>query len=216
MASDLESRRILITSGPTRANLDAVRFLSNRSTGRLGCAIAEQALDRSAEVTFVAGPESRVPQDRDGLHVVHIETVEDLLEALQTQLTATPHHAVIHAMAVLDYVPAETEHGKVRSGRDEWTLRLVRTPKVIGKLKEWAPNALLTGFKLEVDVDEDELIAAGAKLATSNGAEMVVANDLGRIRDEVHPALVVNPEGNILARPETKPEIARMLCYLLA
>ena len=216
MTDELQSRRILITSGPTRANLDAVRFISNRSTGRLGCAMAEEALDGGAEVTLVAGPESQVPAERAGLDVVGIETVQDLVDALEERLPGGGYDAVIHAMAVLDYVPASPEQGKVRSGRDEWTLRLTKTPKVIRKIKGWVPEALLVGFKLEVGADDEALRAAATDSMQASGAELTVANDLEKIGADVHPALIIDRGGEILARPNTKAEIAAHLCGILA
>jgi len=214
--NNLESRRILITSGPTRANLDAVRFISNRSTGRLGCAIANESLSRGAEVTLIAGPESQVPSERGGLDVAPIETVQDLIDALETRLAGGQYDAIIHAMAVLDYVPASPEEGKVRSERDEWALRLTRTPKVIRKIKGWAPDTLLVGFKLEVGADEEGLRRAGVEGMDASGAELTVANDLEAIGEDRHPALIIDRGGEVLARPDTKPEIARALCDILS
>ena len=224
MASDMRDSRVLITSGPTRANLDAVRFLSNRSSGRLGCQIAVEALESGAHVTLVAGPESVVPRQADlepeawqRLRIVSVETVEDLLRVLKSELTSAPgYDAVVHAMAVLDYVPEEASERKVPSGKEEWTLRLTRTPKVIQRIKEWSPEVVLVGFKLEVDRSESELLAAGRESLRKNRADLVVANDLTRIRDEVHPALIIGRDGEILDRPGTKSEIARSLCQILA
>lgn len=216
MSRDLRSRRLLITSGPTRANLDAVRFISNRSTGRLGSAIAREALERGARVTLVAGPDSRRPEPRDGLDVACIETVDDLVQTLNDRLGEGEYDAIVHAMAVLDYVPASPEEGKVRSGRDEWTLRLEKTPKVIQKIRYHAPGALLVGFKLEVGTDEEGLRRAAADTMEKSGADLLVANDLEDIGADRHPALILDPEGRILAEPETKEGIARSLCDLVA
>ena len=224
MATDMKEKRVLITSGPTRARLDAVRFLSNRSSGRLGCRIAVEALRSGAHVTMIAGPDSVVPQQSDlsekewdRLRTEHIETVEDLLEVLEAECTgAPPYDAVIHAMAVLDYVPEEPSKAKVSSGREEWTLRLKPTPKVIRKIKEWSPDVSLVGFKLEVGTSDAELLAAGRDSLRKNRADLVVANDLAQIRNETHPALIIDHEGEIRARPGTKSEIARLLCELLS
>lgn len=224
MATDMKEKRVLITSGPTRARLDAVRFLSNRSSGRLGCRIAIEALRSGSYVTLVAGPDSVIPQKSDlseaecnRLRVEPIDTVEDLLQVLEAECTGAPRYdVVIHAMAVLDYVPEEPSKTKVPSGREEWTLRLKPTPKVIRKIKEWLPDVFLVGFKLEVGTAEAELLAAGRESLRKNRADLVVANDLTQIRDESHPALIIDPGGEIRARPGTKSEIARSLCELLS
>jgi len=223
MSHDLSGRRILITSGPTRADIDAVRLICNRSSGALGCRIALEALARGAEVTLVAGAGSITPERREltedearRLRVLPVETVIDVLRTLEAELTGTaPPHAIVHAMAVLDYVPAETVSEKTPSGRDEWTLRLVRSPKVIRSIRDWAPTACLVQFKLEVGLSEEALIRAALTSLKRNRADLVVANDLTQIRGEVHPALILSPDGQILARPQTKSAIARTLCDVL-
>jgi phosphopantothenoylcysteine synthetase/decarboxylase len=212
----LAESTILVTSGPTRAPIDEVRYLANRSTGRLGAAIAEEALARGASVLFVQGPESRRPRPRDAparqrLHVHPVDTVSDLIQTLETLLTAEPVGAVVHAMAVLDYTPAEPAAGKIDSGAEELTLRLVPTPKVIRRIRNWAPGTLLVGFKLKAGCAEEELVQAAKTLAADAGAALVVANDIRRITDQFHPALLVDPEGRILARPDTREAIAAAL-----
>jgi phosphopantothenoylcysteine synthetase/decarboxylase len=219
MARPLATRRILITSGPTHAPIDAVRFLSNRSTGRLGACIAETALSRGAHVTFIRGPGSRRPEAPDEaarLEMRDIETVDDLAREFDTLLPAGGFDAVIHAMAVLDYVPESPSAEKTRSGLAEWTLRLVPSPKMIGRIRALSPTSTLIAFKLETGRTEAGLIEAAVKLAVSSGAALVVANDLSLITDEAHPALLVAPGGEVLARPGTREEIAGALCDWLA
>ncbi len=224
MSGELAGKRVLVTSGPTRADLDAVRYISNRSTGRLGSRIAVEALRRGARVVLVAGPGSVVPGEddldageRERLSTLSIVTVSDLMGALESELAAdAPPDAVVHAMAVLDYVPDGAAGRKVPSGREEWCIRLVRSPKVVKHLRRWAPDALLVQFKLEVNVTEEELRERAIESLRKNRADLVVANDLSEIRGETHPALVLDPEGNVLARPGTKAEIARRLCDLLS
>ena len=219
---DLANTRVLLTSGPTRANLDAVRYVANRSSGRLGRTIAVELLQRGARVTMVAGPDSAVPDttcglDLAALQLVRIETVDDLVEALRTCLHAKqPPQVIIHAMAVLDYVPEAPDTRKTPSGRDMWEVRLVRSPKVIRLIRDWAPEACLVQFKLEVGLDDNALRQAATGSMRSNRADLCVANDLSRIRDEVHPALIVGPDGAVLARPGTKTRIATALCDVLA
>jgi len=223
MGTLLTTRRILVTSGPTRGPIDAVRYISNCSSGRLGCRIAEEALRRGAEVVLVTGPGSGRPEhgeltedERTRLRVLPVETVNDLIETLRAEMDANPPDAVVHAMAVLDYVPESPGETKTPSGREGWTIRLVRTPKVIKRIREWAPDACLVQFKLEVGLAEQQLRAAALESLRRNESDLVVANDLDRIRDEVHPALILDPAGEVLGRPGTKTEIATTLCDLLA
>jgi phosphopantothenoylcysteine synthetase/decarboxylase len=223
MSPDLTDVRLVITSGPTRANIDAVRYITNRSSGRLGRRIAIEALALGAEVTVIAGEGSVVPERSEvglgewkRLALRRIETVGDLLQVLRDELSGPEHvDAVVHAMAVLDYVPEQEREDKMRSGRDSLTVRLRPTPKVIGKITQWSPRSVLVGFKLEVDSSEEQLQQAAVSLMRKSGASLVVANDLTRIRDEQHPALIVGTGGRIHARPGTKSEIAGELCSVL-
>jgi phosphopantothenoylcysteine synthetase/decarboxylase len=231
MAAELAGKHVLITSGPTRADIDAVRYISNRSSGRLGKAIALEALARGARVTMVAGPDSAVPGADEArtasaasgqagasarLRILPIVTVEDLIRTLEAELKAPqPPDAVIHAMAVLDYVPAATLAEKVPSEGEAWDIRLVRTPKVIRLIRDWAPKTCLVQFKLEVGMTDEQLRAAALASMRGNRADLAVANDLSHIRDEVHPALIIAADGRVLARPGTKRDIASALCDIL-
>jgi phosphopantothenoylcysteine synthetase/decarboxylase len=224
MAGTLSGKKLLVTSGPTRASIDAVRYISNRSSGRLGCRIAVEALALGARLTLVAGPGSVVPTRKDlpeeewsRLRIRRIETVPDLVETLREELSASErYHAVVHAMAVLDYVPQSEESGKIPSGKQTWTLRLTRTPKVIRHIKTWSPRTYLVAFKLEVGQSPERLREIGTAFVRDNRPDLLVANDLSRIRGDQHPAIIIGRRGKVLAEPKTKAEIARDLCRILA
>ena len=207
----LEGRRVLVTSGPTRGHIDRVRFITNKSTGRLGMMIAERALEAGARVTFVYGKGSLTPNPHSALSLVEIETVGELLSAVKRQLTEAAPDAIIHLMAVLDYEPVESLTEKTASGRENWVLRLKPTPKVITRMKEWVPGALLVGFKLEDRQTDDELVAEAVALAKKNGASFVVANNLSEIERGCHRALFVTPDGSLLTEVTGKDAIAEEL-----
>ncbi len=223
MATNLINKKILITSGPTRANIDDVRFLSNRSSGRLGTCIANELLSKGAAITLIAGPGSITPSPNSlpgdtgkKLEVMKIETVSELLSVLQAELeNEESYDAVIHAMAVLDYEPAEIVQEKVKSGKETWTLHLKKTSKVIDHIKTWAPETLLIGFKLESNASEEYLIDSALYLMEKTHAALVVANDLKKITENVHPALLIDDNKVIFARPNTKEEIAGSLCKFI-
>lgn len=210
----LKDKHILITSGPTRGNIDAVRYISNRSSGKLGAMIADEALRAGARVTFVYGWGSRTPQSAQASTrcvFVEIETVDDIIAAVEDVLTKGPADAVIHLMAVLDYVPAEPLTTKTPSGRGEWNVRLIKTPKVIKSIRRLAPQAFLVSFKLEVNRPLDELIHAAHKSLQRNESQLVVANDLSQIDATQHVAYLISPSGQVEAECETKREIAAKL-----
>jgi phosphopantothenoylcysteine synthetase/decarboxylase len=135
---------------------------------------------------------------------------------VKRELTRKPHDAIIHLMAVLDYEPVEFRPEKTASGKREWVVRLKPTPKVIVRLKEWAPEALLVGFKLEDRLPDAELISEAQTLAQKNGAAFVVANNLAEIEAGRHRALFVAPSGTVLAEVVGKEAIADELLRQVA
>jgi len=223
-AQALKGQRIIVTSGPTQGPIDAVRFITNRSSGRLGARIAEDALKRGAIVDFVYGVDSLLPDMRQcgpdaagNLNAFPIVTVSDLCERMRERLTCGPVAAVIHAMAVLDYEPIERLDCKVQSREnEEWVIRLRRTPKVITQIKSWNPGVILVGFKLEVHKTKNELVRIASGALIANRADMVVVNDLDNIRGEEHQAWIIGPAGQILAECATKNQIAAKLNDLIA
>ena len=119
--------------------------------------------------------------------------------------------AVVHAMAVLDYVPESSIATKKASDEEFWDIRLIRTPKVISIIRDLIPEALMIGFKLEAGVEDDELLRRAGVSLDTYGLDMVVANDIDRISSDRHEALFVGPGDKILGRAETKVEIAQTI-----
>lgn len=214
----LAGRRILITSGPTRAPLDAVRFLSNKATGRLGTLIAEAAVQAGAEVTFLYGRVSETPTirsgQRDHLRLLSIDTVDDLIAVFKKELP-TGYDAVVHAMAVLDFAPAQVREEKTSSDISEWVVRLTPTPKAAQLVKALAPKTFFVGFKLEVGEEKEALIEIAHAWAVKNHADLVVANDLRDIEAGLHIGYLVRPNGAVEGIAEGKEAIARMLVDFL-
>lgn len=220
---DLVGKRILITSGPTRGPLDAVRYVTNKSTGRLGVIMAREALSRGAAVTFVYGKDSLTPDSRAmpeeeqaRLRLVQIETVDELLATMKEELHTQRYDAVLHSMAVLDYAPDRYLDDKTKSGQDEWWIRLVRTPKVVKVVKELQPKTFLVSFKMEVGKSREELIETAHRSLVENRADLVLANDLQEIEQGRHTGYIVNPEGEVQGVARGKEEIARQLLDAVA
>ena len=214
----LHGRRLLITSGPTRAPLDAVRYITNKATGATGSLIAEEAIRRGANVTFVYGRLSQLPTVRSSRHdhitLIAVETVQDLIAVFKEQLP-TGYDAVIHPMAVLDFQPDVARSYKTGSDVEEWVIRLVPTPKVIQLVKELAPRTFLVGFKLEVGQSPDELRAIAIDFLKKNRCDLVVANDLREIESGQHTGYFITPDGQIKRTVVGKEAIARALVEFL-
>ncbi len=211
MARALKGKRVAITSGPTRAAIDAVRYISNRSTGALGAAIAEQCLRRGARVTLFHGLGSLLPLRRAALEIIEIETVDDLTLALKKELPNRGYDLFFHAMAVLDYVPETQLMGKTPSGKDAFTVRLVKTPKVINLIKELSPDTILVGFKLEVGATEHELAGRSKRMMKSSKSDFVLANDLRTVEKGPHTAYLLDSEGRFRGPFKGKENIASAL-----
>ncbi len=167
---DFAGKTILVTAGPTREALDPVRFLTNRSSGKMGYAVAEAAVRRGAKVILVSGPtDLRVP---DGVDWVPANTAEEMRAAVLDR--AAEANVVVMAAAVADYRPAATNATKLKRGSEALTLQLEPTPDILGALGREKGSRILIGFAAETDRLAEN---ARAKLVRK-GADMIVANDV--------------------------------------
>ena len=218
----LKKKNILITAGSTRGYLDAVRYITNTSTGKLGSEIALEAMGRGAVITYIYGADSLFPviHDRSDLKasqlkLIEIETNNDLMKVLQEKLKNRKFDAIIHAMAVADYVPARAKQSKTSSQKKEWLVKLVKTPKVINTIRDSWPEALLVGFKLEVNRTKDEIIRIARRFLTKSKANLIVANDYKYISRNRHIAYMVTGDRKIPKPLKGKKAIAKnIISYL--
>jgi len=178
---------ILVTAGATREPLDAVRFLSNVSTGSTGAALADALAAHDHRVTLLRG-ESAVPP-RSACEVEVFTSTEDLRGRLQRRLEGGAFDAVIMCAAVADYRPDFAANGKISSDATELTIRLVRNPKILPQLKSFSPRPLVVvGFKLTVGADAAAGRTAVAAQFAAGTVDAVVHNDIEEIRTSpVHP-----------------------------
>lgn len=163
--------KIVVTAGATRQPLDAVRFLTNRSTGLMGTALARAAAVRFGEVVLVhAGLTVPLPA---GVRTVEALTAEAMLEALQAELPGAA--ALVMAAAVADYTPETVLPGKLKKGEGPLVLSLVRTPDILLETRALRQGIYTIGFAME----SDELEANARKKLEAKGLDMIVANPLG-------------------------------------
>ncbi|MBI3909612.1 MAG: phosphopantothenoylcysteine decarboxylase [Armatimonadetes bacterium] len=210
--SALSSPLVLVTAGPTWVPLDAVRYLTNFSSGDTGLRIARQLAQAGAGVTLLLGP-GRVcprPGDRRRLRIVDYITYDDLQRLLREELTARRYDAIVHSAAVADYGPAAVVESKIPSGQEELVIRLRRLPKLWAEIRERAPDALLVMFKLEVGRARPELLAIAEEARRRAGADLIVANDRATFTSGHHPAAILAAEG-VVAEVQTRDQLARRL-----
>jgi phosphopantothenoylcysteine decarboxylase/phosphopantothenate--cysteine ligase len=172
-SQDLAGERFLITVGATREEIDPVRFISNRSSGRMGFALAEAALRRGGRVTLVAGTTSVNPPA--GARVVRALSAAEMSRAVEQEMAN--HSVFIGAAAIADYRPAQRAEQKIKKSEDQITLTLERTPDVLSQVAASRQNGMLViGFAAET---ENVLENARDKLQRKN-LDAIVANDVTR------------------------------------
>ncbi|UTH14606.1 bifunctional phosphopantothenoylcysteine decarboxylase/phosphopantothenate--cysteine ligase CoaBC [Macrococcus equipercicus] len=168
---DYAGRRLLVTAGPTIERLDAVRYMTNHSTGRMGYALAEAAASRGADVTLVSGPVQLTPPK--GVRVVNVESAEDMFEAVKSRMDS--QDIIIKAAAVADYTPESRLEGKLKKQEGNLELSFKRTTDILNYLGEHKTHQYLVGFAAETEQIEKY---AKDKLKKKN-ADVIVANNVG-------------------------------------
>lgn len=170
--SILQGKRVLITAGPTQEALDPVRYLSNRSSGKMGFALAEAARSLGAEVTLVCGPTTIAPPQ--GLLCIPVKSAQAMLDAVMTHV----HHQDIFvaAAAVADYRPAQYAQTKIKKGAPTLTLDLVKNPDILAQVAQLPTRPLCIGFAAET---HNPLEHARAKLIQKN-CDMICLNDVSQ------------------------------------
>lgn len=169
----LKGKKILITAGPTYEPIDPVRFIGNRSSGKMGLALAEACLNRGAEVILILGPISIPVFTHPLLSVLRVESAAEMYQAVLPYITQ--YDVGIFAAAVADYTPKIVASQKIKKTENNFTIELVKTIDIlaaVGKVKK--ENQLLVGFALET---ENESINAQGKLARKN-LDAIVLNSL--------------------------------------
>lgn len=170
----LAGRRVLVTAAGTREPVDAVRYLGNRSSGKMGIAIARAAWLRGAEVTLVSGPTALAAPP--GVAVIRVETAREMRDAVLGGLSEAD--VAVHAAAVADYRPRSPLSGKLKRGEAgaEFTLELVANPDIAAESSSrMPPGSVSVGFALETD----DLVARAAGKLAAKGFDLIVANPAG-------------------------------------
>jgi phosphopantothenoylcysteine decarboxylase/phosphopantothenate--cysteine ligase len=167
----LSGRRVLITAGPTRERIDPVRFISNRSSGKMGFAVAQAAREAGAEVTLVCGPVS-LPTP-PGIRRIDVESAADMLDAVLGEVAAAD--IFISTAAVADYRPAQPAEQKIKKHSDKLDINMERTVDVLATVAARADRPFVVGFAAETEAVEQH---ARGKLLKKN-LDMIAANEVG-------------------------------------
>ena len=200
---DLKGKSIIVTAGPTVESIDPMRYITNRSTGKMGYSIAKEAIERGADVTLITGPTNLTPP-QNLKKLVKIESAKDMYEAVLANLDE--NDVVIKSAAVADYKPKNYSNKKKKKSDDDLVIELDRNKDIaqeIGKIKN---NKILVGFAAETN---DLIENASLKIKKKN-LDFIVANDLTKegagFGVDTNIVKIIDKEGNITEYPKMKKE----------
>ena len=200
---DLKGKSIIVTAGPTVESIDPMRYITNRSTGKMGYSIAKEAIERGADVTLITGPTNLTPP-QNLKKLVKIESAKDMYEAVLENLDE--NDVVIKSAAVADYKPKNYSNKKIKKSDDDLAIELDRNKDIaqeIGKIKN---NKILVGFAAETN---DLIENASLKIKKKN-LDFIVANDLTKegagFGVDTNIVEIIDKEGNITEYPKMKKE----------
>jgi phosphopantothenoylcysteine decarboxylase/phosphopantothenate--cysteine ligase len=210
---DLAGRRVVVTAGPTWEPIDPVRFVGNRSTGRMGFAVAAEAFARGADVTLVVGPGTIEPPE--GPRIVRVTTADEMREAVRA--AAERSDAVVMAAAVADFRPDAAAASKAKKEAGPPEIRLVPTPDILAELGASKGERVLVGFAAETEDVENR----GRDKLERKGVDLLVANEVGRegtgFSSETNRAAILSRTGeDEPLREWSKRDLAVAICDRLA
>ena len=212
-AGPLSGARVVVTAGPTFEPIDAVRFVGNRSSGKMGFLVAEEAERRGAAVTLVTGPSHLTDPPR--VEVVRVETAEEMRDAVLSRHEEAD--AVIKAAAVSDWRPKERVEEKLKKEAGPPDLLLEPTPDILRELGERKEHRILVGFAAETG----DLEQAGRTKLREKHLDLIVVNEVGSagtgFEADTNRALLLAANGqDVPLREWTKPNLAAAICDRLA
>lgn len=200
---DLKGKSIIITAGPTIESIDPMRYITNRSTGKMGYSIAQEAISRGADVTLISGPTKLTPP-QNLKKLVRVESAKDMYEAVLENLDK--NQVIIKSAAVADYKPKNYSNKKIKKSDDDLIIDLDRNKDIayeIGKIKN---DKILVGFAAETN----DLIANAKGKIQKKNLDFIVANDLTKegagFGVDTNIVKIIDKEGAITEYPKMKKE----------
>ncbi len=197
---DLEGKRILITAGPSREAIDNVRYLSNKSSGRMGIEIAKEASARGADVLLVAGEcMVKIPEY---IKTNHVESALDFIKVIKDEISNNNYDFFISAAAISDYKPVDLIEGKISSDNvKELNVNMKLTPKILDIARRKDYTLFIIAFKAETNVSRTELIDRAYDRLLKSESDLIVANDVGRedigFNSKDNEVYIINKEKHI-------------------
>ena len=216
--NDLRGRRVLVTAGPTVEHIDPVRVITNKSSGKMGIAIAEEAASRGAETTLILGPTNISPPSN--LNTIRIENTKEMLDVAVRELKSSKYDLVFAAAAPSDYRPSTSYPDKIKTRKNPTVkLELQTTPKIIEQMRSVSPSSFLVAFKTDQNLSKDDLVNEAFEIIHENNADLVAANDVGQegrgFQSDTNELYVVDNRKTVVHIPlADKRQVARGLVDL--
>jgi phosphopantothenoylcysteine decarboxylase/phosphopantothenate--cysteine ligase len=212
---DLAGLRVLVTAGPTLEHIDPVRVITNKSSGKMGVAIAEEALSRGAEVTLIYGLGTVVPPLK--AKVIRVETTKQMYDAVVAELKKQHYDMVVASAAAADWTPYKTYSHKVSTHYvRSLNLKLKPTVKIVDVVKKLSPKTFLVAFRAEYRLPEKELIESAYERLKKADADLIVVNDVGKegvgFGTDTNEVFIIDKDKQIIHVPlAPKREVARRI-----
>jgi len=215
ITQDFSGLNVLITAGATLEHIDPVRVITNKSSGKMGVAITEEALSRGADVTLVYGSGTEAPPSR--AHVLRVESTRQMHEAVVSELNSRKYDLVIAVAAAADWTPEKPFSYKVSSHElRSLDLKLKPTAKIIDSVKKVSPGTFLVAFRAEYRLPKKNLIESAYDRLLKANADIIVVNDVGKkdvgFATETNEVFIIDKKKRILHVPLAKKrEVARKI-----
>ncbi|MCR8923760.1 bifunctional phosphopantothenoylcysteine decarboxylase/phosphopantothenate--cysteine ligase CoaBC [Dasania sp. GY-MA-18] len=204
-SGSLDGVKLVITAGPTIEAIDPVRFISNHSSGKMGFALAQAAIDAGASVTLVAGPVHLATPER--CQRINVQSAEQMLQAVNEQLDSCD--IFIGCAAVADYRPATVAEQKIKKNDDSMSITLVRNPDIISVVAKHQPRPFCVGFAAETE----NLIAHAQQKRIRKNLDMIIANDVANsaigFNSDNNAATLITAQGEHSLALASKTQLAR-------
>lgn len=216
IAQSLSHSKIIVTAGATHEMIDDVRYISNRSSGKMGVAIVEACYQLGAEVLLIRAKNSVKPKYQIPEKI--FETSQELFDLLK--LHSKHFDICYHVAAVGDFEITGRKTGKIKSDKSV-TLQLKPAIKIINFIKKWNPHIQLIAFKAESNLSEKELIRVATKRLHETKADAIIANDVGKknsgFESDMNEVIIIRPDGTIKKIPRnTKQNVAKKIVELIS
>ena len=210
-SSKLKNKKVLMTAGPTIEYIDPVRVITNLSSGKTGTLLASELISAGAKVTLVYGPGNQTPSK--GIKVINVTTSKEMFDATKKELKKK-FDVIIMTAAVSDYIPENLSKSKIKSDKKSLVIRLKKTPKIIDLVRKYQKDALLVGFKAETNLTKTALIKLAQKKMKESGADIIVANDIGKKyqkNTDNNQVLIINNKKIISSGWKKKEKIVKII-----